>query len=170
VLLATREEKTMKRFPKAPYLLDRLHRLFVTAMLALAALALLGKAAHAQCSDPDDAPAGVYSTFEELLGGRFPLSEAECEKIVKTAVAACHSAVSDAVQCVESLFKSVTKARKTACSPLEGEERTDCNESVATLLESVEEDLALEAQEADAVCDSNFAESLSDDCLGIGPK
>jgi hypothetical protein len=169
VLLAIRKEQTMKRFD-ASYIRHQLHRLFVASMLAVAALALLGKAAHAQCSDPDDAPVGVYSTFEELVGGRFPLSEAECEKIVKTAVAACHAAVSDAVQCVESLFKSVTKARKTACSPLAGADRTDCNDTLETFLAGVEEDLALEAQDADAICDSDFAESLSDDCLGIDPK
>ena len=37
----------MKRFD-APYIRHQLHRLFVASMLAVAALALLGKAAHAQ--------------------------------------------------------------------------------------------------------------------------
>ena len=52
----------MKRFPRASYLRDQLHRLFVTAMLALAALALLGKAAHAQtsCGDITDPPDAVH--------------------------------------------------------------------------------------------------------------
>jgi hypothetical protein len=159
----------MKRFD-ASYIRHQLHRLFVASMLAVAALALLGKAAHAQpCSDPDEAPTGVFATFQELVGGRFPLPEAECAKIVKTAVAACHAAVADSLQCAESLFKSVTKARKTACSPLDGEERTDCNETLETFLADVEEDLALEAQEADAVCDANFAESLSSQCLSPDP-
>lgn len=53
VLLATREETEMKRFARWSRLRDQLHRLFVTAMLALAALALLGKAAHAQTSCGD---------------------------------------------------------------------------------------------------------------------
>lgn len=82
----------MKRFPKASYIRDQLHRVFVTAMLALAALALLGKAAHAQpCSDPDEARTGVYATFE-ARGHR------------------AAAAVTDAVQCAAALFESVTEA------------------------------------------------------------
>jgi len=64
----------MKRFPKASYIRDQLHRLFVTAMLALAALALLGKAAHAQaCGDLGDVPSVVLDDYVETLGGLFPL-------------------------------------------------------------------------------------------------
>jgi hypothetical protein len=39
----------MRRFPNASTIRYQLHRIFVTAMLAVAVLALLGKAAHAQC-------------------------------------------------------------------------------------------------------------------------
>jgi hypothetical protein len=142
----------------------------VAAAGTLVALLLAAAPAEAQCSDADEAPEAVFASFEELVGGLYPLPAQECAKIVKTAVAACHAAVADSVQCVEALFKSVTKARKTACGTLVGEEKTECIESLESFLSDVEEDVALEAEVADGVCDEQFADAISDDCLGIGSE
>ena len=144
-----------------------LHRAFVAAMLGIAALALFGKAAHAQpCSDPEAVPEAVFFAFDEILGDVFPLTEPECEKVVKTGVSACHAAVADAVHCTQSLFKSGLKARKTACKTLEGEEATACFESAQTQLDAAAQDLEMSAAAADMECDGVFANELADECLG----
>ena len=52
----------MKRFPNASTIRHQLHRIFVTAMLAVAVLALLGKAAHAEaCGNLSDPSEAVYA-------------------------------------------------------------------------------------------------------------
>jgi hypothetical protein len=156
----------MKRFSTVSFRYQ-LHRAFVAAMLGVAALALLGKAAHAQaCGDPEAVPEAVFFSFDELLGELFPLTPEECEKIAKTGVAACHAAVSDSVQCTQSLFKSGRKARKTACGSLESAERAECIASAETVLDAAEADLENSATAADAVCDGELAGALSAECLG----
>jgi len=161
----------MKRFPNTSTIRYQLQRVFVAAMLAVAVLALLGKAAHAQpCGEIESAPEAVFFMMDELVSGLFPLSDAQCEKIVKTAVAACHDAVADTLRCTLSSLKSASKARKVACSELEPPDRDDCNDTLADFLDDIELDLELEAQDADAVCDNLFADSISDSCLGILPK
>jgi hypothetical protein len=70
----------MRRFPNASTIRYQLHRIFVTAMLAVAVLALLGKAAHAQCRDIEaqldtdktsieTALAGVDSSCDQAFAG-----------------------------------------------------------------------------------------------------
>ena len=63
----------MRRFANASHIRHQLHRIFVTAMLAVAVLALLSKAAHAQaCGNFSETPEAVYGQF---LGASFGLAD-----------------------------------------------------------------------------------------------
>lgn len=155
----------MKRFPKAPYVLDRLHRLFVTAMLALAALALLGKAAHAQpCGVIDEQPEEVLTLIAGELEELFPLGEAECAKLTKGAISACQRAVSDTAACLDRQIKSFGKSAKIACGA-QGDGEDACNESFEAELAGATESFAEDAANADAICEDEFAEAFSSVCL-----
>lgn len=83
----------------------QLHRLFVTTMLAVAALSLLAEMAHAQsgilCGDPGEQPDLLLSVYLGNLDVYFPVENATCEKLVRGATASCHKVVSDAVACRE---------------------------------------------------------------------
>jgi hypothetical protein len=107
----------MKRFPDASVIRYQLHRLFVTAMLAVAALALLAEVARAQtfCGEPEEQPAALLSLYVGELDLYFPAENATCEKFVRGATAACHRAVSDAAACRQRLAASLFKNTKTLC-------------------------------------------------------
>lgn len=131
--------------------------------LLLAGLGIAAPAS-AQCTDPDEVPDLVLAVVLELVGGRFLLPEKECDKIAKTAGAACHSAVASALKCSESLFKSVSKARKTACGVEEGDEQDDCEQSLEDFLTVVLAGIEAEAAAADLACDEGAAD-LAVDCF-----
>jgi hypothetical protein len=154
----------MKRFDAA-YIRHQLHRLFVASMLAVAALALLGKAAHAQpCGVIDEQPEEVLTLTANELALLFPLPEAECAKLTKGAVSACRKAVSDTLACLDRQLKSFAKSAKIACS-VQGDMQEACDqnfeEEVAGAAASFAEDAAL----ADAGCLDEFAEQISSVCL-----
>ena len=152
----------MKRFDAA-YIRHQLHRLFVASMLAVAALALLGKAAHAQpCGVIDEQPEEVFTLTANELALLFPLPEAECAKITKGAVSACRKAVSDTRSCLDRQLKSFAKSAKIACSVQGDQEACDqgFEEEVAAAAASFAEDAAL----ADAGCLDEFAEQIASVC------
>jgi hypothetical protein len=157
----------MKRFPSATTIRYQLHRLFVTALLAIAAVALLGKAAHAQaCGDVGDVPATFLDDYIETLGGLFPLSASECEKITKAAVSACHKAVSGSASCATSQISGARKGAKTGCKA-QGAGEDACNDSLGGVLDGIESLLELEADGAHAECDTSFATQLDSTCRGL---
>src|SRR5215468_513257 len=90
---------------------------FGLGMLAVAALALIGEAAHAQCGDVSEQPDDVFGIFSDRLEPFAPIGDpAVCAKIVKAASAACHTAVSAVVSCTEGVAGSSYKATKAACA------------------------------------------------------
>ena len=158
----------MKRFPSASTLRYQLHRVFVTTLLAIAALALLGKAAHAQesCGVVADQPEAVFDDMIGVLDAYFPIEDVRtCEKVVKAGVAACHKVVSDAEGCLGSLVGSALKAVKSACAPTA--DPATCYADAKDSASAAEASLEADAEEAHLVCDNGFAQSLLDACLGI---
>jgi len=109
VLLAIRREQTMKRFD-ASYIRHQLHRLFVASMLAVAALALLGKAAHAQpcVGTLEDTPDEIFDFFRreegagknecnDLFGDFFDSYDSEAEVLHNQMHLVCDGAFEDLV-------------------------------------------------------------------------
>jgi hypothetical protein len=159
---------TMKRLPSASTIRYQLHRLFVTVLLAVAALALLGKAAHAQesCGGVGDQPEAVLDDMVDVLGLYFPIEDVRtCEKIAKAGVAGCHKAVSDTQSCLGSLIKSTRKAVKSACEPTV--DPATCYGEAKGAAEGAEAAIEEDAEDAHLVCDTEFPNSLLGTCLGI---
>ena len=143
----------------------QLHRLFVTALLAVAALALLGKAAHAQpCASlagvPDDLHDFYVAQLTPLL-----LPPDECSKIVKGALAACHKAVASTAGCHDSAHRGAFKAQKIACGVAMDPAQcaADRKSDLDTTLVGIEDFANLQH----AVCEEEFALELYLDCLAI---
>lgn len=164
----------MKRFPNFPnpsWIRFQLERAFVAALLAVAVFALLGKAAHAQqsCGDITEQPETVYSDMLDIMAGYFPIEDAGvCERIVKSAVGACHKAVADAEGCLGSLVGSTLKAVKTACGTTA--DPSACTADAKEQAAESEAGQEILADEAHATCDDEFAEAFLEVCLeGIVP-
>jgi hypothetical protein len=158
------------RFPKSATVRDSLHRLFVTTLLALAAFALLGKAAHAQqsCGPLGAQPEAVFIDLTNLLADRFPIAEAStCEKIVKAGIAACHKAVSSTASCTTSVISNSYKALRAAC--VMAADPRACSSGAKEEADTNADIIDGYAGVAHAVCDEEFADELFEDCMGIAP-
>jgi hypothetical protein len=157
----------MKRFD-ARTIRHQLHRLFVTTMLALAALSLLGKVAHAQsdtlCGEPEAQAELLLDAYVANLGDFFPLDGEVCEKLVRTATAACHKTVSDAAACVVRIAGSMVKSAKPACkeAAVPSACTADAEGFLAEIRDRVESDAALGHYR----CDQDFDPQLFGICVG----
>jgi hypothetical protein len=144
----------------------------VTRGIAVAALLMVfvllggGQAQAQACGEIEDVPSEFLDDYIETLGGLFPLSAAECEKITKSAVSSCHKAVSASASCAENQVSGVRKGSKTACKA-QGDEEDQCNTDVGGLLDLVQGLLDVEADGAHAECDGSFAGVLEDTCQGF---
>jgi len=153
----------MKRFANPRYVRYQLHRLFVTALLAVAALALIGKAAHAQCGNFVAVPGDVFSIFSDRLEPFAPIGDtAICTKIVKAALAACHAAVSDVASCSEGVATSSYKATKAACAS--SPDPKACAAIAKNQLDIDKAGIEDAAAPAHADCEANV-ENLATHCL-----
>lgn len=144
-----------------------LRRLFLTALLALPAFALLAEPARAQesCGDIQDQPEAVLDDMLAALDPYFPIEDPRtCEKIVKVGVAACHEAISDAGSCLGGLGKSTLKALKSACATTV--DPAACNDDAQEQLDAIEAGIESISGDAHGSCDTDFAPSLLDLCLG----
>jgi hypothetical protein len=155
------KEQIMRRFSNVRH---QVHRLFVTALLGLAVLALLGKAAHAQaCGDILEQPESVYETFLNTLAITFPLEDpAACEKLSKAAISACHKAVSDTASCQTSLTSGVLKGTKPVCSTFKNQ--SGCLDDAKATADGDKADIASQADSADNECDTEFAAAIANAC------
>jgi hypothetical protein len=118
------------------------------------------------CGRISDQPPAIFFTYLEELGGFFALPEAECRKIVKNAMAACHMAVRENEQCLLQLLASFRKASKVGCS-VEGDDKDECNDFFGEDLEGTENAVQEDADDAHNQCDHELASSIRDACLGI---
>ena len=135
--------------------------------LAFAAFALAGLlsagAAHAQaCVAPDEAPGDVYNIYLIDVGPFFPLPPALCEKLVSSATAACHRAVSDAQACLDRLIGSLYKAKKSACSTLKASDI--CVDEAKAQADDRRDDVATDAAGGHTICDEDFAPAIDLAC------
>jgi hypothetical protein len=154
----------MRRFSNASDVRHHVHRLFVTALLALAVLALIGKAAHAQaCGSILEQPEEVYDTFLGQLAITFPIEDASvCEKLTKAAVSACHKAVSDTASCQTSLASGVLKGTKPVCSTFKNQ--SGCLDDAKSVADGDKADAAAQAETAHAECDGGFEGAIANAC------
>jgi type IV secretory pathway TrbL component len=160
-VIVAAKEQIMRRFSSVRH---QLHRVFVTALLALAVLALLGKAAHAQaCGSIGEQPEAVYDTFLNSLAITFPLGDsAACEKLTKAAISACHKAVSDTASCHTSLTSGVLKGTKPVCSTFKNQ--SGCLDDAKATADGDKADIASQADSANTVCDTEFAGAIANAC------
>ena len=128
---------------------------------------LLAVAAQAQaelCGSVADQPEAVHDRLVDELMPFLPISdESLCEKITKTAVAACHSAVSDTASCLDSLAGSVPKAMKPACTLTKSP--SFCNDDAKADAAAERAEIQDDADGAHALCDGLFRESFFDVCF-----
>lgn len=127
----------------------------VLVAAAFGVAALLGGAGEARaqaCAIPDDAPEAVFDVYVDALGVLLPMPEAECEKFVKSWVAACHKAVSANVSCWNQLMKSLRKRVKAGCK-LEGPDEAECNAVLGGDLDLTQEQIDESEADGHAICE-----------------
>lgn len=125
-------------------------RMLLAAAFCVAVATIGAGEARAQaCGLPDETPALVFNTYVDLLGGLYPLDEAECERIASGALATCHKAVSAEVSCWKQVFKGLAKGTKVGCGA-QGPDEAECNEALGDEIGGGEislEDAELEGHE-----------------------
>jgi hypothetical protein len=136
--------------------------LFAAAFHWLGAAPAGAQAACAVLTNPDAIPADVYSYYDDVLAGLFPLGPGECDKVTKGGVSACHKAVDDAAGCWSRLIKSLDKGRKTSCKS-GAADPAECD-AIEVLLADGETSVEDDSDAAHAVCDGLFAVALFDLC------
>jgi hypothetical protein len=139
------------------------HGATVAALLALLTLLGAGQARAQACGLVEDVPSEFLDDFVGTLGGLFPLSAADCEKITKSAVSTCHKAVSGSADCAENQIKSARKGAKTGCAA-RGAGEDACNADIGGFLDGLEAVLEGKADGAHAECDGSFASQLDLKC------
>jgi hypothetical protein len=135
----------------------------VGVMLAMFVVLGAGQARAQACGLVEDVPSEFLDDIVGTLGGLFPLAAAECEKITKSAVSACHKAVSASAGCSEAQISSARKGAKTACKA-QGSGEDQCNADIGGLLDFVEGALDSDAGDAHDECDGSFATQLDLTC------
>lgn len=128
-------------------------RMLLAAAFCVAAATIGAGEARAQaCGVPDDTPAAVINTYADLLGGLFPLDEAECEKIGAGFLATCHKTVSAEVACWKQVIKGLAKGVKVGCGA-QGPDEAECNEVLGAELGGAEISLENAELEGHADCE-----------------
>lgn len=132
-----------------------------TSALLAAALALFvvlgaGQARAQACGSATDVPVEVLDDFVDTLGGLFPLGADECEKITKSAVAACHKAVSSSAACTAAQISGSRKGAKTGCK-VKKSLADSCDAEFDALLDLAESALEGTVDYAQGECDGTFA-------------
>jgi hypothetical protein len=139
----------------------------VWGSLAFGWILLGAAAAHAQeeiCGSIAAQPEAVFDRLVDEVGPFFPIvDEAVCEKLVKAAISACHSAVVDTAACLDSLAGNVAKTTKPACSITKSP--SACNADAKGQAEAERADIEAAAEDAHDVCHDEFAEDLFFACL-----
>jgi hypothetical protein len=124
------------------------------AALVTAALSGAGEARAQACTIPDEVPPALYEeVFLDTLGQGFPMPEAACERLTKTAVATCHKTVSAAARCWKGVAKGLGKGGKTTC-PEQGVAEQACFDAVAGELAGLESGVAESEAGGHALCDA----------------
>jgi hypothetical protein len=100
-------------------------RVLLAAAFAAALLSAAGEARAQACGQPDDVPQSLFDTYNEVIGGLFPLDEPECEKIAKDVLATCHKGVSAEVACWNHVIKGIGKGIKVGCKA-QGPDEAEC--------------------------------------------
>jgi hypothetical protein len=119
----------------------------------------------APCGIPGDQPEHVFGVYTSLFGISFPLDEATCAKLVSSATAACHRAVSDCASCIDHLIGSLFKGNKAVCA---------ASKAPAACVDDAKQEAAEDRDAIDAmadgahqICDGEFAAALAADCAGL---
>jgi hypothetical protein len=102
-------------------------QVLLAAAFCAAALWIGPGEAHAQsCGQPDEVPQSLFDAYADVIGGLFPLDEAECERIATGALATCHKGVSAEVACWNKVIKGIGKGVKVGCKA-QGPDEAECN-------------------------------------------
>jgi hypothetical protein len=120
--------------------------LLAAAFSAAALLSAAGEARAQACGQPDDVPQSLFDTYNEAIGGLFPLDEPECEKIAASTLATCHKGVAAEVACWNQVIKGIGKGIKVACKA-QGPDEAECLLVLGAELAGAE--LSLAQSEAD---------------------
>jgi hypothetical protein len=138
-------------------------------VLAAAAPASAQSSSSIPCGIPIVQPEAVFFFYEMQFEDVFPLDdEKACNKIVKQAVAVCHTATRESQQCLQELLLGMSKSGKVACHSDGGE---GCLEEVLGELEGAKESLGEMADEAHESCNDEFASELFFACMnGFDPS
>jgi hypothetical protein len=143
--------------------------------LALIALALAlggsrpaGAAPPPACESPDDQPGNVFEWLVPHANLYLPLDANSCEKFTKSAVAACHKAVSDASKCQANVLKTLSKLAKTTCAATSGNQ-ANCASGFAGAVAEHSEYLADSTQAGHHACDEGFASEVYGTCINESP-
>ena len=135
----------------------------IGAGLAVLLLLSASEARAQACGVVADVPSTFLGDYLETLGGLFPLSESDCEKITSSAVSACHKAVSQSASCAESQIKAVRKGAKTGCKA-QGTAEDACNADIGGVADLIQGLLDAQVDAANADCDTDFANRLDLAC------
>lgn len=127
-----------------------------------------GAAPAPACESPDDQPGNVYEWLIPHADSYFPLDAQSCEKFRKSAVAACHKAVSDAQKCQANVLKAIAKLAKTTCSATSGNQ-TNCASGFASALVEHSANLADATEAGHHACDEGFQSEVYGTCISGSP-
>jgi len=136
--------------------------------LALGISRQAGAAPAPVCESPDDQPGNVYEWLIPHADNYFPLDEKSCEKFTKSAVAACHKAVSDAQKCQLNVLKTLAKLAKTTCQATGGNQAS-CAAGFASSVAEHSASLADAAQAGHYTCDEGFPSEVYGTCINGAP-
>lgn len=140
----------------------------LTLALALGIAHAAGAAPPPVCESPDDQPGNVYEWLIPHADEYFPLDPKTCEKFTKSAVAACHKAVSDATKCQANVLKTLAKLAKTTCSETSGNQ-ANCAAGFASSVAEHSDGLADSAAAGHYACDEGFQSEVYGTCINGAP-
>jgi hypothetical protein len=150
-----------------------LHAVSISALavgILLAAGQASAQSSSPPCGIPSAQPGSLFLVYGLQFGDQFPLGdEGKCKKIVRQAVAVCHMAVRETLQCWEELLVGLSKSGKVGCST-EGDFKDECLDELREDIEGSGNGLREDAEEADDECDDEFAAEIFEACMeGFGP-
>jgi hypothetical protein len=146
----------------------------LTAFGAVLGLLLVSGSARAQfdeCAQPVAVPDFVFDTIIDQATLEFGVVEDKvCNSIVKEGVKICKAQVKASSKCFDRAADANYKIALKQCQTLEiPEDRAACKSNYKAFRDSIKSAVAESEQSGLAICDEDFADDLSQACLGPIP-